>query len=235
MPGAAVELEDPLGGVVEEVAVVGDRDDGAREALQELLEPVDRFGVEVVGRLVEQQHVGLRQQHPAQGDTALLAARQLADHRVPRREAERIGGDLELHVGVLAARGRDDGLELGLLGCELVEVGIGLAVLGIDLVEPLLRSEGAADAFLDRLAHGLVRVHHRLLSAGSRSSGPASASLRPRCRWSMPAMIFSRCSCRSRSGRARRSWRRKNDSEMFLRIWRFGGTILPTRFIVKTY
>ena len=27
----------------------------------------------------------------------------------------------------------------------------------------------------------------------------------------------------------------KNDSEMFLRIWRFGGTILPTRFMVKTY
>ena len=27
----------------------------------------------------------------------------------------------------------------------------------------------------------------------------------------------------------------KKDSEMSLRIWRFGGTILPTRFIVKTY
>ena len=27
----------------------------------------------------------------------------------------------------------------------------------------------------------------------------------------------------------------KNDSEMFLRIWRLGGTILPTRFIVNTY
>ena len=27
----------------------------------------------------------------------------------------------------------------------------------------------------------------------------------------------------------------KNDSEMSLRIWRLGGTILPTRFMVKTY
>ena len=27
----------------------------------------------------------------------------------------------------------------------------------------------------------------------------------------------------------------KKESEMFLRIWRLGGTILPTRFIVKTY
>ncbi len=27
----------------------------------------------------------------------------------------------------------------------------------------------------------------------------------------------------------------KKDSEMFLRMWRLGGTILLTRFIVKTY
>src|SRR5579863_3218544 len=27
----------------------------------------------------------------------------------------------------------------------------------------------------------------------------------------------------------------KNESEMSFRIWRFGGTILPTRFMVKTY
>ena len=27
----------------------------------------------------------------------------------------------------------------------------------------------------------------------------------------------------------------KNDSEMSFRIWRLGGSILPTRFIVKTY
>ncbi|MBV6476560.1 MAG: hypothetical protein MOGDAGHF_02155 [Rhodocyclaceae bacterium] len=27
----------------------------------------------------------------------------------------------------------------------------------------------------------------------------------------------------------------KKDSEMSLRMWRLGGTILPTRFMVKTY
>ena len=71
---AAIELEDPLGDVVEEVAVVGDRDDGARVVPEELLQPVDRLGVEVVGRLVEQQQVGAAQQQPAQGDAAPLAA-----------------------------------------------------------------------------------------------------------------------------------------------------------------
>src|SRR5262249_30074116 len=38
---AAVELEDPLGRVVEEVAVMRHGDDRARKLLQELLEPVD--------------------------------------------------------------------------------------------------------------------------------------------------------------------------------------------------
>ena len=62
---AAVELEDPLRDVVEEVAVVGDGDDGARVLLEEALEPVDRLGVEVVGGLVEQQQVGMLEQQPA--------------------------------------------------------------------------------------------------------------------------------------------------------------------------
>ncbi|GAA5237788.1 hypothetical protein BMMON2_06100 [Burkholderia mallei] len=61
-----------------------DRDDGAREAHEELLEPVDRFGVQVVGRFVEQQHVGLFEQQLAERDAALLAARQVLDLRVPR-------------------------------------------------------------------------------------------------------------------------------------------------------
>src|SRR5690606_25068867 len=55
LPGnaaAAVQLEDPLGGVVEEVAVMGDGHHRARVALQELLQPFHRFGVEVVGGLV---------------------------------------------------------------------------------------------------------------------------------------------------------------------------------------
>ena len=55
----AVEFENPLSGIVEEVAIVGDRNHGARETLQELLEPVDGFGVEVVSGLIQQQHVRL--------------------------------------------------------------------------------------------------------------------------------------------------------------------------------
>ena len=56
LPGdamAAVELENPLGRVVEEVAVVRHRDDGAFVFLEEALEPGDGLGVEMIRRLVE--------------------------------------------------------------------------------------------------------------------------------------------------------------------------------------
>ena len=93
---AAVELEDPAGDVVEEVAVVGDGDDRARVLLQMPFEPGDRLGVEVVGGLVEQQQVGLLQQQPAEGDAAPLAAGEGGDVGVARRQAQRVHGDLEL-------------------------------------------------------------------------------------------------------------------------------------------
>jgi len=51
----AVEFEDPAGDLVEEIAVMRHRDDGAGIVLEEPLQPGDRFGVQMVGRLVEQQ------------------------------------------------------------------------------------------------------------------------------------------------------------------------------------
>src|SRR5439155_3440322 len=90
-------------------------------------------------------------------------ARQHADLRLPRRQAQRVGGELELQVGVLGAGRGDDRLELVLLGGELVEVRVGVGVFGIHLVEPRLRCEHAADALLDRMTHRLVGVELRLL------------------------------------------------------------------------
>ena len=101
---AAVELEDPARRVVEEVAVVRDRDHGSRKALQELLQPLHALGVEVVGRLVQQQQIRLGQQQPAERHAALLAAREHVDLLLPRRQAQRVGRDLEL----VGAAGVDD-------------------------------------------------------------------------------------------------------------------------------
>src|SRR4051794_26772992 len=65
---APIELEDPARDVVEEVAVVRDGDDRARVLGEVALEPRDRLGVEVVGRLVEEQQVGRAQEQAAQRD-----------------------------------------------------------------------------------------------------------------------------------------------------------------------
>ena len=119
---AAVELEDPARDVVEEVAVVGDRDDRPRILLQEALEPGDRLGVEMVGRLVEQQHVRAREQQPAEGDAAPLAARDLRHVRVAGRAAERVHRDLDRAIEVPGVRGVDLVLEPRLLVEQLLHL-----------------------------------------------------------------------------------------------------------------
>jgi hypothetical protein len=50
---AAVEFQNPAGHVVKEIAIVGNRHHGARKVLQKTLQPGYRFGVEVVGRFVQ--------------------------------------------------------------------------------------------------------------------------------------------------------------------------------------
>ena len=159
---AAVELEDPFGGVVEEIAVVRHRDHRAREFLQVLLEPVDTFRVEVIRGFIEEQHVGLRQEQAAQRNASLLAARQIRDRRVPRRQAQCVGGDLHLHAGV-GTGGRDDRLELRLLRGKRVEVGALLGVGRVDLVETLLRAQHFAHSLLDGCAYRLRGIELRLL------------------------------------------------------------------------
>ena len=159
---AAIELENPLRRVVEKVAIVGNGDHGAGKFLQELLEPVDALGIEVVGRFVQQQHVGLRQQQAAQRHPALLAAGEVGDLRVPRGQAQRIGSDLELMLHVAAAGG-EDRFVLGLVGGELIEVGVGLGVGGVDLLQLFPGFEDLAQPFLHRLPNRLLRVELRFL------------------------------------------------------------------------
>ena len=56
-----------------------DHDQGAGPAVEEVLEDVQGLDVEVVGRLVEQQHVRLVEQQPQQLEPAPLATGQVAD------------------------------------------------------------------------------------------------------------------------------------------------------------
>ena len=166
LPGdavATVEFENPLGGVIEEVAVVGHGHHSAREAREELFEPVHRFGIQVVGRLVEQQHVGAREQQLAQRHAALFTAREVLDLGVPRRQAQRVGGDFQLQFNVVTRTGGDDGFQAGLFFGQLVEVRIGFGIRGVDRFELLLCVHHLTQAALDFLAHRLGGVELRLL------------------------------------------------------------------------
>ena len=162
---AAVEFEDPAGDIVEKIAVVGDRDHGAWKVLQEAFQPGNRLGVEMVGGLVENQHVGIRQQQPAQRDAALLAPRQVGDRRVPRRQAQRVGGDLQLAVQVPGTGGFDFFLQFGLLCQQLIHLVVGhrFGEFHVHLVERLEQSLGLGDPELDVAAHIETVVQFRLL------------------------------------------------------------------------
>ena len=76
---AAIEFDDARGHAVEERAVVGDQHHAALEAAQQFFEPGDRIEIEVVGRFVEQQHIGHRDQRLRQRNALLHATGELPD------------------------------------------------------------------------------------------------------------------------------------------------------------
>ena len=71
----ALEGEDVGRDPVEEPAVVADDDDAARERLEAGLERAQRVDIEVVRRLVEEQHVAARLEQLRQVDAVPLATR----------------------------------------------------------------------------------------------------------------------------------------------------------------
>ena len=161
---AAVDLEDPARDVVEEVAIMGDGDDGAGVLAEEALEPGDRLGVEMVRRLVEQQQVGRREQQTAERDAAALAARERPDVGVAGRQAQGVHRLVEVAVEAPGVGRVDAVLQLAHLGEQLVHAvgGVGVAELHRDRVEAIEHLAGRADAVLDVAAHVL-----RLVELGS--------------------------------------------------------------------
>ena len=69
-----VEFIDIVAHVVEEIAIVGDHEDGQPLAREELFEPLNHVDVEVVGGLVEDEEVAVIHQQAAERHLLLLAA-----------------------------------------------------------------------------------------------------------------------------------------------------------------
>ena len=179
---AALQLQHPAGDVVEEVAVMGHHHHGAGVIVQRMLQPGDAFGVQMVGRLVQQQQVGLFQQQLAQRHPPLLAARQHGHRRFRRRAAQRIQRDIDLAVEFPAVLRVDLLLQVALFDQQRVHllVAHGFGELHGDLVEPVQRRLQVGKRLLDVLAHRLGRVERRFLrqiADGGAGRGPGLAAI----------------------------------------------------------
>ena len=154
---AAVELENPAGDIVEEVAVVGDDQHGALVGAQVLFQPRGGLGVEMVGRLVEQQQVRLGQQQLAQRHAAALAARKLGTSASFGGQPQRFHRHLDLLFEVPEVEAVHLVLELRRLVGRLVGIVHHQLVVALD--------DGGllGDAFHDVAEHGLRRIERRLL------------------------------------------------------------------------
>ena len=153
---AAVDAQVPVGvrpaqfhhavaGVLQEVAVVADEQEGERRVRQQPFQPQDAFDVEVVGRLVEQEDVGLADELP--GDRQPLAP----------PAGERAG--LLPEVGEPDAAEHVAGLRLLLV---LVRVRVGQR-RGDDLQHGRFRREGV---FLRQVAGGHLPPHRDRAGVG---------------------------------------------------------------------
>ena len=131
--------------------------------MQELLQPQNRLGIEMVGGLVEQQQIRCFEQQLAQCHTAAFATGAHVDRGVRVGTLQSVHGLIELGVEIPTVRRVDLGLQLAHLFHQSVEVGIRIGHLLADLVEARDLVGDRTEGHLDVLAHGLGVVQRRLL------------------------------------------------------------------------
>ena len=111
---------------LEQLDVVADDDEPAAVAGEEAAQPGDRVGVEVVGRLVEQQRLGVGEQDAGQLDAAALAAgegaQRLGEHAVGQAQVGADAGGVAL--GGVPAHGGELVLEPAVAAHRLVPLGV---------------------------------------------------------------------------------------------------------------
>ena len=140
---------------------MGNHDDGVVEAVQEILQPGDRLQVEVVGRLIQQQYVGVAEKRLGQEHAHLVATlkllHQLAAHLLGNAEA--VQKDRRLRLDFVAVHLGKIRLKFGgtdaVLFAEL-RLGVDRVPLGHHLVELLVPHD-------DRVEDGLLVVGELIL------------------------------------------------------------------------
>ena len=159
----AVDLGNPAGDMVEEVTIVGHRNDRARVGREVLFEPEHTLGVEVVGGLVEQEQVGGLNKELAQRHTATFTTGEHGDRLVRGGAAQRIHGLVELRIDIPRVGSIDLGLQLAHFLHERIEVRVGIRHLFGNLIEARKLAEDVGGAHTNVLDDGLRVVEDGLL------------------------------------------------------------------------
>ena len=165
MERSSVDLDDAVDDALQEIPIVRHEDERGARLEEPVLEPVGHERVEVVGGLVEEEHVGPRHQEASEGHTAPLAAGEGAAALVRVGDVQGVESALDQVLDVVASprleflledvEAREQLLELRALSARRHGVVHALDP-GEGLIAPL---EPAAD----HVANDRVGVHLRLL------------------------------------------------------------------------
>ena len=157
----ALEMQDPVDRGVEQVAIVADDDDGVRIARDVLFEPQRGFEIEIVGRLVEQQEIGLGEQHRRQRHPHAPAAGEL------RAGALLVGvGESEAGQDAGGARRRRMGADVGEPRLDLRDAMV--IALGLRLPEQPRALGIGGEHDLDQALRSARRFLRKPAEAGAR-------------------------------------------------------------------
>ncbi len=179
-----VEVEDLVDGRLEQRVVVADDHEPAAVRLEEVAQPDDRVGVEVVGRLVEQHDLGAGEQDPRELDATPLTAGQGADGLGEDALLDAEGGR---HLSGLRLGGVPaTGVQLGVgtrppphaplvdLRVLVGHVDLGLAEPAYDLVEAARREDPVAGDHLGVADPRVLRAGSRRRRCGGPGRRPES-------------------------------------------------------------
>jgi len=127
---------------------MGDRDQAATKVHQQFFQPGNRVQIQMVGRLVEQQHVGLLDQCLSQGHPLARPARQAGDQRIGI-QVQALQGFFDALQPVPAVLGFDQRL-------QAIQVAFAAGVL-------VQHRHQRGQAFAHRLEYGMRRIELRFL------------------------------------------------------------------------
>ena len=144
-----VEVEDLVDGLLQQLGGVADHHDTAGVGLEEFTQPHDGVGVEVVGRLVEQQGVGIAEQDAGQLHTSALATGELV---------QRLG---QHSIGEPQVRGDARRLRLGPVPAGGGQLGLGTVVAGHRLLTSRTAGGGHLLGELREALHDAVQSTRR--------------------------------------------------------------------------